>query len=148
MIYHLLHNSARSEIKVLLHNCQQFLLCLLRSAIIKQCYRQGLCHSNGIRHLQEMTASVHHHKLQEAANQEDTHASHNMCSLQCSQQPTTGPYPTHYTPHLCNPFCLYPPTYISLLQTQDILPVELLSTPVESSPDICVASRINRFIMN
>jgi len=53
----LLHNSARSEIKVLLHNCQQFLLCLLRGAIIKQRYREGLCHSNGIRHLHQAASA-------------------------------------------------------------------------------------------
>jgi len=113
LIYHLLHNSARSEIKVLLHNCQQFLLCLLRGAIIKQRYREGLCHSNGIRHLQEMSASVQYIQLHAVANQEHACVSHNLCSLQRSQQPTNGPHPTHYTPHLCNPFCLYPATYMS-----------------------------------
>lgn len=81
LIYHLLHNSAGSEIKVLLHNCQQFLLCLLRGAIIKQRYRQGLCHSNGIRHLQEMIAPVQYHQLHAAANQEHAHASHNLHAL-------------------------------------------------------------------
>jgi hypothetical protein len=49
---HLLDNFARSEIKVLLHNSQQLLLRLFRGAIIKQCYRDGFWHSNGIRHLQ------------------------------------------------------------------------------------------------
>ena len=120
LIYHLLHNSARSEIKVLLHNCQQFLLCLLRGAIIKQCYREGLCHSNGIRHLQEMSASVQYLQMHAVANQEQARASHNLRSLQHSQQLTNGPHPTHYMPHLCNPFCLYSAHLHVFLRTNSV----------------------------
>lgn len=120
LIYHLLHNSARSEIKVLLHNCQQFLLCLLRGAIIKQRYREGLCHSNGIRHLQKMSAFVQYLQLHAVANQEHACASLNLHSLQWSQQPTNGPHPTHYMPHLCNPFSLHP-AILRLLHINSVL---------------------------
>jgi len=52
-----------------------------------------------------MIASVQYHQPHAAANQEHAHASHNLHSLQCSQQPNIGPHPTHYMPHFCNPFC-------------------------------------------
>jgi len=62
-----------------------------------------------------MIATVQYLQLHAVANQEHAHAWNNLRSLQRSQQPTKGPHPTHYMPHLCNPFCLYPATYMSSL---------------------------------
>ena len=137
LIYHLLHNSARSEIEVLLHNCQQFLLCLLRGAIIKQRYREGLCHSNGIRHLwrDDCISTIHRTACSDSSRTCPCFTQPAFFTVFTTANQWTTSYPLHAT---------FVQSILSLPCNLHVFSIQILYfLPVELNPNIC-AARTNK----